>query len=296
MSSEHVVRPVVPARPPAARTRREVLSGALRDISYEVLPLRGAEDLVLAHVPRDVSLTVTTTRRRGPDPTLDLAVRLRRHGYRVAPHISARDLRDDAHLDDVLGRLLAGGVTDAFVIGGDAPEPAGRFVDALTVLRRLDELGRPFRSVGVAGYPEGHGLMDAGTIDRALESKVPHATHVITQLCFDARRTVEWANRMTARGVRLPIRVGVPGVVSRQKLVRIAAGLGLGLSARFLLKQQSLLWRFFLPAGYSPNRLVERLVPGLGAPDNHLRGLHVFTFNELERTEAWRRETLSRLG
>lgn len=55
-------------------------------------------------------------------------------------------------------------------------------------------------------------------------------------------------------------------------------------------------WRFFLPGGYRPDRLVERLAAHMGAPDNELRGLHVFTFNELEKTEAWRREWLARLA
>jgi methylenetetrahydrofolate reductase (NADPH) len=29
---------------------------------------------------------------------------------------------------------------------------------------------------------------------------------------------------------------------------------------------------------------------------NHIRGLHIFTFNELARTEAWRRALLASLG
>jgi methylenetetrahydrofolate reductase (NADPH) len=83
--------------------------------------------------------------------------------------------------------------------------------------------------------------------------------------------------------------------VSRQKLVRITAGLGLGQSARFLQKQRGLLWRFLVPGGYHPTRLVKRL--GLAATTgNNIRGLHVFTFNELARTETWRREQLAALS
>ena len=99
---------------------------------------------------------------------------------------------------------------------------------------------------------------------------------------------------MKQHGIRLPIRVGLPGVVSRQKLVRISAGLGLGQSARFLLKQQSLFWRFFLPGGYHPGRLTRRLAPHLEQPDAHLEGFHFFTFNEVASTEAWRRSLLAR--
>lgn len=243
-----------------------------------------------------MALTVTTTEVRGLRPTLDLAERLSRHGYTAAPHLAARLVRDDAHLTDIVAQLREAGIDSTFVIGGDAAEPAGTFPDALTLLERLDEIGHPFRSIGIGGYPEGHGHISDELIEQALERKAPRATQVITQLCFHADTTLGWARTLKARGVDLPVRVGVPGAVSRQKLVRISAGLGLGQSARFLKKQQSLFWRFFLPGGYSPNRLVERLAPAFGRPDNNLQGLHVFTFNELDKTEAWRREWLARLS
>jgi hypothetical protein len=88
----------------------------------------------------------------------------------------------------------------------------------------------------------------------------------------------------------------LPGAVSRQKLVCISAGLGLGQSARFLLKQHDMFWRFFLPHGYRPDRLVKRLAPALGRPEHNLQGFHLFTFNEVARTEAWRQEWLARLS
>lgn len=279
-----------------AGTRREALAQALRNVSYEVLPFKSTEANVLAHVPLDVALTVTTTEAKGLGPTLDMAVRLRRHGYTAAPHLAARLVRDDAHLTDVVTQLTEAGVESVFVIGGDAAEPAGSFPDALSLLRRLDEIGHPFRSVGIGGYPEGHGHIDDELIEKALEQKAPHATQVITQLCFRAETTVGWARGIQARGVALPVRVGIPGAVSRQKLVRISAGLGLGQSARFLKKQQSMIWRFFLPGGYSPNRLVQRLTPSFGRPDNNLQGFHVFTFNELEKTESWRKDWLAHLS
>jgi methylenetetrahydrofolate reductase (NADH) len=270
------------------------LADALRRVSYEVLPLKGTEDAVLAHVPPDVPLTVSTSHAKGPEPTVDLAVRLAGHGYSVAPHLAARQIRDDAQLSDLVGRLRAAGVDGAFVIGGDAPEPAGPFADALALLVALDEIGRPFRRIGIAGYPEGHARIESELLDRALDKKEPYATHVITQICFDAGATVGWARQVRERGVGLPVRVGLPGVVSRQKLVRISAGLGLGQSARFLLKQQSLFWRFFLPGGYHPGRLARRLAPHVGQPGTHLDGFHFFTFNELAGTEAWRRSMLAR--
>jgi methylenetetrahydrofolate reductase (NADPH) len=291
--ADRAVPDAVASTPGAAGPPRQLLARALRDASYEVLPFRSTEEAVVTHVPREVSLTVTTTEAKGLERTLDLAERLSRRGYDAAPHLAARLVRDKAHLADVVARLGESGVTSAFVIAGDAPEPAGPFPDALSLLEALDALGRPFRSVGIAGYPEGHARIEDHHIEKALHRKAPHATHVLTQLCFDAATTASWARSVRERGVTLPLRVGVPGVVSRQKLVRISAGLGLGQSARFLAKQQNMFWRFFLPGGYRPDRLVDRLAPALGGP---LHGLHVFTFNELEKTEAWRRGRIARLS
>ncbi|WP_232665853.1 methylenetetrahydrofolate reductase [Pseudonocardia sp. TRM90224] len=285
----------IPRRRPTPEARA-ALAGALADVSYEVLPMARTEDKVLDHVPATVPLTVTTTEARGLRPTVDLAVALTGRGYRAAPHLAARLVRDEAQLVDLVAELQAGGVDSVFVIGGDAAEPAGEFPDALALLTTLERIGHPFSSVGIGGYPEGHGAIADAQIEQALESKAPHATHVLTQLCFDPAATLAWARRVHASGVHLPIRVGIPGAVRRQKLVRISAGLGLGQSARFLAKQQSLLWRFFLPGGYRPDPLVDRLTPAIAEAGNGLAGFHVFTFNDLAGTEAWRQERLARLS
>jgi methylenetetrahydrofolate reductase (NADPH) len=275
---------------------RAVLERLLRDASYEILPLRGAEDSVVEHVPRNVPLTVTVTEAKGLEPTLELAERLSGHGYTATPHLAARLVRDRRQLTEIVGRLHAARVNSAFVIGGDAAEPAGAFPDALSLLEELETGGHHFEDVGIGGYPEGHGHISAELIERALERKAPHATRIITQLCFHPARTTAWAREVALRGVDLPIRIGLPGAVTRQKLVRISAGLGLGPSARFLAKQHSMLWRFFLPHGYRPDRLIEGIAPALGSPENHLQGFHLFTFNEVARTEAWRQGRLARLS
>lgn len=277
------------------KTGKQGLAGALRDATYEILPFKSAGEKVLAHVPTDVALTVTTTEAKGLGPTIDLAVTLSEAGYRAAPHLAARQVRDRAHLEDTVARLREAGTDSVFVIGGDAAE-AGEYPDALSLLEALAEIGHPFSTVGVGGYPEGHGKISDELIEQALKAKAPHATQLITQLCFDGDTTIGWARKVAADGVDLPIRVGIPGAISRQKLIRVSAGLGLGQSAKFLSKQQNMLWRFFLPGGYSPNKLIERLTPAFAQPDNNLTGFHVFTFNELESTEAWRQRWLDKLS
>jgi methylenetetrahydrofolate reductase (NADPH) len=92
------------------------------------------------------------------------------------------------------------------------------------------------------------------------------------------------------------VHIGVPGAVHRQKLLRVSGGLGIGESAKFLKKQQTMFWRFFVPGGYSPDKIIRELAPHIGKPDNHIEGFHVFTFNDLGPTEAWRRRTLENLA
>ena len=99
---------------------RTLLRRALSTAGYEVVPLKGTEEAVLAHVPVDLPLTVTASPAKGQDVTIDLAARLARRGYSVAPHLSAQQVRDRKHLADVVARCRASGITGAFVVGGDA--------------------------------------------------------------------------------------------------------------------------------------------------------------------------------
>ncbi|NKQ51412.1 5,10-methylenetetrahydrofolate reductase [Amycolatopsis sp. K13G38] len=270
--------------------RRSRLAGLVHDMSYEVMPFKNTERDVLAHVPTTVPLTVTVTEAKGIDTTLNLTERLLGHGYRVAPHLPARLFTGEAHVRDVIARLRDGGVRSVFVIGGDAPEPAGPYPDAFSLLQAIAATGHQFDDVGIGGYPEGHPKIPQDALDLALKQKAPLATHVITQICFDATTTARWAAGIASAGIDLPIRIGMPGPVNRQKLMRISAGIGLGQSARFLRKQQNLLWRFLLPGGYRPTKLAERL--GAKAPQA-VAGLHIFTFNELRGTERWRQDMLA---
>jgi methylenetetrahydrofolate reductase (NADPH) len=280
-------------RDPATRAS---LRRVFANLSYEVIPLKSAEDAVLRHVPKKVRLTVAAPAGRSLDATIDLAGRLTKQGYTVAPHLAAQQISDRAELADIVARLRAAGVREVFIIGGDPAGPAGEFRDAHALLSALAELDHGFTGVGIAGNPEGHPTIPGERLLQALEDKAPFADYVTTQICFNAQATLGWSHELKRRGIDLPIHVGMPGAVTRQKLLRVSGGLGVGDSARFLKKQQSLFWRFFLPGGYSPDPLVRGLAPSIGAADNHIDRFHIFTFNDLGDTEAWRQKNLDRLA
>jgi methylenetetrahydrofolate reductase (NADPH) len=271
------------------------LAEFLRHPGYEVIPLEGTEDSVIEHVPKDIALTVTSSPRKGTRATVELAERLAGHGFGVAPHLSARLIRDRSELGEILQRLREAGIRDALIVAGDVDEPAGEFEGAAGLLQAMAEIGHDLDEVGITGYPESHPKISDEMTIQAMYEKAPYATYIISQICFDPVVTSEWARRVWLRGVKLPIRIGMPGYVNRQKLVRISTSIGLGESARFLNRQRNWLLKLFLPGGYSPDRLIEGLKPGFTDPDSNVKGLHIYTFNEVERTEAWRREVLERL-
>lgn len=254
----------------------------------EILPLEGIEEQVVEHVEEGTTLTVTASPTKGLEPTLELTARLASQGYRVVPHLSARLVVDVAHLSEIVARLQELQVDDVFVVAGDAAEPAGRFTGALQLLEGISALGRPFAQVGITGYPESHPLIDDETTIRAMFEKAEHATYIASQVCFDPAVTAAWIENVWARGTRLPIHVGIPGAVSRAKLLRVSSRIGIGDSLRFLRKNGAFVSRF-LRGGFDPGPLVDGLEEVIAAPEPKVAGFHIFTFNDVAESERWRR-------
>lgn len=271
--------------------RREAVSALLRDISYEVLPFNNTEEAVLAHVPTDVRITVTTTAAKGPEPTLSLAEKLARQGYRAAPHIAARQVRDEHHLRDIVARLEDAGVCGVFVIGGDAPEPAGTFTDAVGLLESLETMGHHFIRIGIGGYPEGHPAIPESALWSALEGKAATLSQlglpgvVITQFGFDVDPVLKWLEAVRERGIDLPVRVGVPGPAGVRRLLSFAARMGVGTSAGIAKKYGFSITNLMGSAG--PDRFIRALAEGLD-PERHGEvKLHFYTFGGLKATSEW---------
>ncbi len=268
----------------------------LRQPRYEVLPSASTEEMVLQWVPREVTMTVTASPARGLEATLDLTARLAAHGYRVVPHLSARLVRDDAHLADIVERLAASGIGDVFVPAGDADPPAGRFDSAISLLDRLAEMGRPFSRVGVTGYPQSHPRIGDDVTIQAMWDKRHHATYLVSNLCLDPVVLRRWIARVRARGVTLPLYVGLSGPVERGRLLRMASKAGAAESTRFLAGHTEWFLRVGTTGSYSPDRLLDRTGAVLAAPESAVAGLHVFTFNQVRQAEQWRTSLLARLG
>ena len=274
---------------------RRALAERLERPRYEVLPLAGIVEEVVAHVPVSARVTVTASPAKGLDSTVETSERLAAHGYTVVPHLSARLVRNREHLEELTSRLLAAGVREVFVPAGDADPPAGEFHSAVDVLRAMGDARTSFDEFGITGYPESHHLISDEDTIQAMFAKAPMATCIISQICFDAAVIEGWVRAVRARGTDLPIWIGLPGIVDYARLVRISMKIGLGESARFLGHHGSWLRRL-ITRQFKPDALLRGLAGTIADPDARIAGFHFYTFNEVERTERWRRETLARLS
>jgi methylenetetrahydrofolate reductase (NADPH) len=275
-------------------TREAALAALLRRPRYEIIPLDGIEEQVLEHLGTDVRVTVTASPRKGLDATLELSERLARAGYPVVPHLSARLVRDRSELEEIADRLLEVGIRELFVPAGDAAEP-GEFAGAAELLEAMGPLRARFDEIGITGYPETHHLISDEETIQAMFAKAPMATCIISQICFDADVIAAWIAEVRRRGVGLPLWIGLPGTVDYAKLVRISMKIGLGESARFLRNHSNWMSRL-MTRQFKPDPLIKALAPTLADPAANVAGFHLYTFNEVARTERWRRATLARLG
>ena len=271
------------------------LLAALQRPRYEVLPLDGVAEDVIAHLPHGSKITVTASPTKGLEATLGVAEALAPRDYSVVPHLSARLVRDRAHLEEIVARLRAVEIREVFVIAGDARQPAGEYAGAAELLAAMGELRESFAEIGISGYPESHHFISDETTIEAMFAKEPMATYIVSQICFDSDVIATWVRRVRDRGTHLPIWIGVPGAVDTRKLMRTSLRIGLGESVRFLRGQRGLLRRFLSPRRYTPTDLLEQLSPTFADPEARVGGIHVYTFNELKETETWRRQLVDRL-
>ena len=165
-------------------------------------PLRGAarpprtEEKVLASVPLDVPVTVTASSTKGLEATLSLAEALARHGYVAVPHLAARMIHDRAELVEI---------RDAPRRGRHHPglrarrrrRPGRRLPRRLQPARgpRHGWSSRSSRS-GSPATPRRHPKITDDLTVQAMWDKRRHATHVVSNLTFDAGAIKAWVGRM----------------------------------------------------------------------------------------------------
>jgi methylenetetrahydrofolate reductase (NADPH) len=269
--------------------QRRALDRIVANTRFELIPLKNVVQRSEA-LPADSVVTVTASPGKGLERTVEASCVLAGMGHRVVPHLAARMVRDRRHLEDLLAPIQEAGIRRAFVVGGDATEP-GEFPAGLSLLRAIAECGHEWDELGVPAYPEGHVSIPDDALLRDLLAKQELATFMVTQLCLDADAIVRWLADVRSRGVSLPALIGLPGPVDVRKLVSIVAKTGIGDALGYVRKNRRTVGRMLTRGGFEPDGLLAQLGPVLGDSAG-VAGIHMFTFNEVERSVRWRDETV----
>jgi methylenetetrahydrofolate reductase (NADPH) len=276
-----------------------VLARLLDQAYMEVIPTKTIVDRLI-HIPRHSYVSITCSPVKGLEPTLELVEKLRalpeERQLKLIPHIAARMIRDKGHLREILVRLEEARVESIFIPGGDAPKPAGEYDCSLDVLRDMAEIGHDIEDIGIAAHPEGHPMVDDQELLRLLKEKQQFATYLVTQMCFDPQVLVDWLKGIRKEGVSLRAWIGLPGVADMSKLISLSLRIGVGQSVKVLMKQKGLLRKMISAKPYQPDDLLAGLEPYLDDPEFDIPGFHLFSFNDIERTERWRVETFEKFN
>lgn len=268
----------------------------VRDLHLELVPMSSAAQAI-ADLPDGSHVSVTCSPVRGIAATRELTERLVGAGHVPVPHLAARMVSGAGEVDELAGWIRTLGLSEVFVIAGDAPTPVGPYAGSLDFLHDLLSASPGVARVGVAGYPDGHALIDDDVLHEQLHAKqgllADHGVGgwVSTQMCFNAATVRRWVERERAAGLALPVHLGVPGVVDRTRLMSMGVRLGIGASLRYLAKNRSTVLSMVAPGGYDPTELIVALGPD--APALGIESVHCFTFNSVAETVAWQAALLS---
>jgi methylenetetrahydrofolate reductase (NADPH) len=234
---------------------------------------------------------VTCSPAKGIGATQEYTERLLALGHRPTPHLAARLVEGPDHAKQLAAWAREHELAEMFVIAGDATEPAGPYEGALAFIRDLLEADPGVERLGYSGYPDGHAFIADDVLTEQIHAKQSVLADagvdgwISTQMCFDDDKIREWLKAQRAAGITLPIRLGIPGVVDRTRLMTMGARLGVGTSMRYLSKNRSTVMKLMAPGGYDPTDLVVAFADR--APELGIAALHSFTFNAVADTRKW---------
>jgi len=223
---------------------------------------------------------------------VDTASALRRAGFNPVPHLAAREVSSRQALDDFLARARGeADVTRIVLIAGDVAGAKGPFRSSLDIGASGSIEAHGIASVSVAGHPEGHPFLDAAGAFKVLGEwrdwgrQTNVHVDVVTQFCFESAPIVEWIGELNARGVGLPVIVGLAGPATLATLTKFALRCGIGNSMRSLRGQIGRYGRLLTDIG--PDNVMRGLQSAPAAATASISGLHLFPFGGLRKASGW---------
>jgi methylenetetrahydrofolate reductase (NADPH) len=232
------------------------------------------------------------------DDVVKVAGKVQKLGLRATPHIIARKLESRGQLEQALAALQGLGVNHALAVAGDITAAQPAFDSSLEVLQTGLFSKYGFREVGVAGHPEGSKAIGDERVEKALRGKAAFAAtadfklYFATQFGFDPTAFTDWEAETTAKGITMPIHVGMPGPASLRQLAKFAMLCGVGASMRMLTSRTSAMAN--LLSTQAPDEMVTYLARYRAAhPDSRLKKVHFFAFGGVVKTVRWANAVVS---
>lgn len=262
--------------------------------SLEITAADGALPAALAdRLPPGTTLYVAHTPNAKLADVAEVACAAERAGLRGCPHIVARRIASRGELEAALARLKEGGVSRALLVAGDQTPPAGEYASTLDVLGSgaLDHAG--LTTIGVAGHPEGNPNIppdvawDALVRKQAWGARAGVNVHVATQFGFDTAALAAFDAGLAARGVTLPVHVGIAGPASLKSLAKFAVMCGIGASLSAILSNP-----LALGSLKTLVKTVDEIFPAVvrlreGTLEKRLEQPHFFAFGGVMKTVEW---------
>lgn len=279
------------------------VASLMEDYSIEVMP-RTAEGIEDFRAILPAGTRVYIAHIDGTDFTgmLATARRLVGEGFAVMPHFAARGIADRAALEAMIAAYAGVGVRQALVLAGGIATPRGEFSDSTQLLATglFDRYG--FTDLHVAGHPEGCRDIDAAGDDNVMaalrwkndfQRDTDARMAITTQFCFEAAPVIDWAERLRAGGITLPVHIGVAGPAKLQTMLKFAMACGVGPSLRVLQRRAADLSKLMLP--FEPTEVLGALARHKAAhPEFAVERVHLFPLGGITATTDYAGDAIAK--
>lgn len=283
---------------PLADHDRLALKAFLQGCSIEVMP-RTAEKVedFKAILPPGTRVYIAHIEGTPIEDMVATAKRISADGFPVMPHFPARIIKDAAMLEDWIDRYQGeAGVDQALLLAGGVDKPFGDFDSSMSLMETGLFDAKGFKRLHVAGHPEGNkdidpkggdkNVMDALRWKQAFDERTDADMALATQFCFEAGPVIEWADRLKAEGINLPIHIGVAGPAKLQTMIKFAIACGVGPSLRVLQRRAADATKLLLP--FEPDEfLIELARHKAASPDFNITNVHFFPLGGIKKCAEW---------
>lgn len=280
------------------------LKNFLADFSIEVMPRTASKIESFKEIlPQNTRVYIAHIEGVPIEEMVETAKRISGEGFAVMPHFPARIIKNQKILEDWINRYQnEAGVEQALLLAGGVSSPHGDFTNSMQLVETELFEKNNFTHLHFAGHPEGNSDIDPDSssknVNEALswKQKFKERTDInlalTTQFCFEAGPVIEWANSLVAKGVDIPVHIGVAGPAKLQTLIKFSIACGVGPSLRVLQKRAKDVKKLLLP--FEPNDFLETLAEHKqNNPSFNITNVHFFPLGGINVNASWIKSALN---